>query len=114
MGICGSNPGQVTSKRRVLNRDSVQREGTLRPPKTHGPPPVLLFLPGCELEAAGGRGAENQVLIQNAQLLHRLRKKGFERPKRMLGFRDWSRGQAPSEDGFRTRRGWDPGPEGIR
>lgn len=67
MGICGSKRGRVTSKKRVLDRDSVQRKGALGPPKTHG----LLFPPGRELEAAGGRRAENQVLIQNAQLLHR-------------------------------------------
>lgn len=77
MGICGSKRGRVTSKKRVLDRDSVQRKGALGPPKTHG----LLFPPGRELEAAGGQRAENQVLIQNAQLLHRSRKKGFERPK---------------------------------
>lgn len=54
VGICGSNLGQVTSKRRVLNQDFVQWEGPLRPPRTHGPCPVLLFLLGCELMSVEG------------------------------------------------------------
>lgn len=50
VGVCGSNPERVTSKRRVLNLVSSSDHGGCeqkrRPPTPHGPPPVLLAFLG--------------------------------------------------------------------
>lgn len=54
VGIYGCNLGQVSNKRRVLSQDFVQWEGTLRPPRTHAPCPVLVSLLGCELMSLEG------------------------------------------------------------